>query len=643
MLFSGLNFRITPEVNSLGFIFDNLLIDSTGTAEIGLSGSGNIFRFFFKNGTIYSPLNKKINNYNINEPFSISGSINPSFYQYYINDEILQNSGSKNNYTIQKFFVNTTGCNLSSDTSLYSNPIQSIIEVETNYLSAGILSGNITNNSSNKIRVFGSSMFFYYSQEDLLSGIITGDVNPNSSLSFSLYDLDKSLFDGTFSFLLTLNTSIGDFGNIFTVSRLSGLSEVVNTITVNTSGIEMPVEFFGASSGNSFVYTLPPNQSSYISYSVFSTNLSGIPQNQYLDIKFEPVHPLQSGYYKSEYITGININSTGQYAVCPEVLFTGYYSVTGLDWNSNSLLLSSGCTGNVPLIFSPIQFGTGASGFISTKKITLSGIYGGGINTFYIYNGLNILNEGTGYTQSPLVSLNTGIYPSCYDVAKISGAYSIYQQFNPNVFLNPSAAYLSGEVICNTGFVSGSQTGYYVSGILITNPGSGYDSGYLPRFSFVRQYGDTLTSNASGTPLMKLSGLYVFDNNWTLYTGISTQAINPLTGLTPPYSGRIYLDSTQNYLTFQVGYSGLDNTDVMTVKVTVTNQNGEYVCSLISGDKTYDTDPEFLKKKNLDSFIFFTPEDDLSFLLTSQDLDEYYSNPLFQNNGGLDLGDLDFN
>jgi hypothetical protein len=640
MLFSGNTFRLTPEANQMGFVFSGISIDGTGVAEMGFSGQNNTIKFSFNNNRIFAPDGKFVGTYNQNEPFLLNGFIDTGRYQIYLDGGLVANRKPKSNFTIQRFYVKTTGINLSSSVRLYSDDIPTTLLASDTFNALTSLTGSIRNESPINFRVFRSSLTFYQSSSELLSGSITGNVTGNyTGLSFALNDGNTSRFDSEVRFILSLDTSIGPLSGTFTANRVSGLDLIIRKMTTNSTGVVLSGLFDGSGRlPNKFVFT-PVSQSAFLNYYASISDLRGQQQNKSFNIKIENLSHADGQAYKSEYVTGFSLSSSGEYLKVPTAKFTGYYFVNDLDWNLSTMILSSGCTGNLPVTFSGLG-GLGASGEIVSRRTFLSGIYGAGVNIFYLPYQFNLLSGGTGYLQTPTAFIFTGKYPNCFDVAKNSGSSSIYTAFNGSGKLTPSAAFLTGEVLYKTGLVSGGQlTGYIVTGLEITNPGSGYSSVFLPRMSFIRQAGDTLITGATGSFSMKASGSYSLTGNWSVKTGVSNTNLTYMTGT----SGVLNLLPNQNYFTIQVNFSGIDNTEPLATKVTVSMIGGSTIVHNISGLKFYDTTTGFLKKKNDLEATRFVVGSLLSFSLSQSDLDNYYSSSEFVNNSfTVDFGDLDF-
>lgn len=645
-VFTGNFFRLIPTTNQLSFVFQNIYSNSTGTFSLGFSGTSGEFNFTFNNGVLYSPQNKDILKYNVGQQINISGIYNTGLYSYYLNNSLIENNSITNNITFSNFFVNVTGTNLICDNiQLSTNPITIQIIPNPTFLSASGLNGIIQNTSNSNVRIYNSNLYFSYSDTPLLTGFITGNLSGNSNLNFFLWDSDENptYYNLPVQFLITLDTNIGILNGYYTTIKSSGLYNTVNTLSTNDQNINIPVLFFGSGLQNQFIYNPPNNASALFNYSAFSRDFSGNRLSQVITFSLNPISPLNSGYYTSQYVTGIQIINSGQYLFCPEVIFTGYYYITGLNYNQYSTLLSSGCTGNIPVSFVSIDgYGTGASGYLSLLPVLFSGVYNTGLAQYNIINSFNILSGGTGYTQPPLAKINTGIYNHCFDVPLASGFnYSIFLPFNTVGGIQPLAAYFTGETICVTGIVGSNQTGYLVSGILIDNPGSGFNNSFFPKFSFIRTGSDNLTQNASGIALIKESGLYIFNNNWSVLTG-NTFGLFPYSGSGLYPSGYFILGQYQEDFAIQILFSGNDYTQPIVVQLNVCNTTGECLTSLISGTQTYDSYQYFLKKKILGLLVNTQPGNTFNFL-TSQDLlDSIYNSSVYSSQNQILIGNLDF-
>jgi hypothetical protein len=646
MYFTGNSYRSLVESPIMKLDLDSIILYGTGgTVEVGVSGNSNKLRFLFSGQKIYSPTGKLIGSFNSGESFDIDWLINSSVYQYSVNGEVLENRKTKPSFNIQRFFVNSTGLPISLHGQLYSENISYDLNFPSQFQALNIFSGGILNHSNYNFKVFDTSLEFYNGPEEVLTGNSLGTVTGATTFPLVFQDTNDSLLDSEISFGITIDTSIGQINETFTVNRVSGLETTTGALETDTEN-EFLISLFDGSgiTGNKFTYINTPSSLLINYYSPF-TNLKGEEKPKTINISITGINPLNNSTYHSSYVTGFLLTNSGEYLIPPIAKFTGYYYVSGLDTALNSILLSSGCSGAVPVTFSGNNSkGLNASGVLNVSKVVLSGIYGEGRTTYYLPQTFSLLSGGTGYLSQPRAFLQTGVLSNCYDVGgKYNTTYLIFKPFTGNGLLGSSADYLTGEVLTTTGLVSGGQlTGYLVTGVRFTNIGSGYNTGnYIPKVSFLRGPSDTLTGfniNASGNLQMKSTGFYRFTENWGLNTGLSSTQLTGMNGV----SGSTIMDSGANYFTVQVNLTGADWTEPVVAQI-ITSMGSISITHLISGIRSYDTSTGFLKKKNNLSLIIFTPNQDLSFDLTESELDEYYSSSDYLDAGQtIDLGDLDF-
>ena len=639
MLITGSNFHLIPQVKQLSFAFSNINLPGTGIAEIGISGSG-IVKFRFANNKIYNESGGFIGVYDSNSNTNISGDLNTGHYSYYIDGDLIVSKLSRSTENYSKFFVNVTGATLNADIYLKSNAIPITVTIPTGFVSLSNLTGTLQNSSENSFYIY--DIFTQSLQRDvpLFSGTYSGMVQSGTTVNFALNDANDSLFDDTLDFLLGFNTSLGQITGLYTSNRVSGLDIIETNLINDYSGVSISMLFDGSGTNiNKFNYVNSP-ASKILTYEIFSTDLRGDSQDKTINVLFEAVSPLSGAYYSGNYVTGFSLTSSGEYLYPPTAQFTGYYYVSGLTYNLHSLLLNSGCTGIVPVLFTG-NYGAKASGFLTSSKVYLQDVYNAGIKYYYIPTAFTMITGGTGYLSPAQASLNTGIYSNCYDVADHFGYnYLIYKPFSAYGDMASQANYLTGIVLTVTGLVNGgTQTGYLVTGLDITNPGFGYNINAFPKMSFLRSGLDGLTSNATGVFTIKQSGLYDFTSHWTVKTGISNTSLVVLASGT---SGATNLSSEHNYLTAQVSLSGKDHTEPLVGKLTISTADGQSVYNLISGIREYNSTTGFLKKKNILEALKIPASYDLNFLLSQEDLDVFYSSEQYKTNFTITLGDLDF-
>ena len=114
MIFTGANYRKIQEKEDYNFFLDASVSNTTGNAAFGFSGEGEKFTFNFVDGRIIDPSDDYTFSYDTGS-FQLSGTVNKENYNYFINDENIVLSGSKNTFKVDRFFVDCTGCNLNID------------------------------------------------------------------------------------------------------------------------------------------------------------------------------------------------------------------------------------------------------------------------------------------------------------------------------------------------------------------------------------------------------------------------------------------------------------------------------------------------------------------------------------------------
>lgn len=641
---SGNNRLQMPEVNQFSFTFDPLFVQTTGASNIIFSNSSGVtgFSFLLSGQNIYlksSGINKKVCSYNLNEAITLSGAaINgPSGYNYldfYVNgihinawQELVPTNVSLINVNV------ATGDSLSLNLKLNSNNINYSFNLPNQYTAFGSTSGTIS--SDTNFWILNSSTIFSQSYQSLLSAdTIIAPVKTNQPLVLTLNDLDDSSQDYNVEMTSYITSNIGEFVLDDTIARTGNNASSMTNFRLLSNSNNISGLFDGNWSGNNFVFNDTPEQTLFnYEYSKMDVN-GNYDTNQKILIKYEAVNPLSGQSYPSEYITGFKLNGSGQYSYPPDVVFNNYYYITGISQAYNSLLFSSGCTGNLPVIFTG-GGGNGASGYLQIAQVTLANLYQAGNAVYSVVTGGVFNYLGSNYTGIASGVVLTGIFGNtCYDVPRFynSGAYS-FIKFNNTGVLSPQASFLTGFVLGMTGLI-GTGTGFFVTGLDISNIGYGYNASRTPSVTFIRQSGDLYSSNASGTLLLKATGNYNMGSVWTIYTGWTNNNLYPLE------SGLSGVFSTQNrYFTISLNCSGLDNTSGVINKLSVLPSFGSGNVQLVTGTKYFSTDPYFLKKKlNTKSNIVISG--DLSFLMTQTELDTIYSS--YTSNLSLDLGDLDF-
>lgn len=648
MIFTGTNRMLLPEVKEFAFTFSNLVINTSGSVTLAFEDchKNTISKLVFSGHKITEyrynrPYNRSVGTFNNDEAIQVSGYVlnNTGYadFEYFING-VQFNTKDNYNLTYQSgtFLIDVpTGDIVSCDMFLYSQPFNYQFNIPSFFNSFTALTGQFTTDTN--FWILNSNTTYSQSYQNLFSGDpIIGPVNTGLPLTIVLPDIDDSNQDYIIDFNIDFTSNLGPISEPMTVTRTGIFNNETTQFSVsdNISGISG--EFDGDWEINQFVFDdEPQGLTKNFFYSKVDVNGNSIGNS--ITISFQPSYPSNSGHFKSEYVTGFSLTSSGEYLQSPDVMFTGYYYITGIAQTLPSLLFSTGCTGQIPVIFSGFS-GAGATGNLQLLPVTFNNVYQSGIHNYNIVTSFNMVSGGTGYLGSPTAIVLTGAYTNCYDVPNFYGSsYSVFSRFNTSGTLEPLAYYLTGEVLTTTGLVSGElMTGLIVTGINITNIGSGYNSTFLPLMSFIRHSGDTLTKNASGILSTKASGIYNFTGDWTVETGWSNLNFSIMTGFT----GQFFTEG--QYFSVRMTCSGLDNTEPIITQLSVTPTHESGIITYISNTKYYDTDPLFLKKKISVEELSYPAGSDLSFLINQDDLDLLYSSILFTNNGGLNIGNLDF-
>lgn len=660
MKFTGENILYTPQVSQATYLFNNIVVNSTGTYRIGTSqtvlgvpsslGIGNTGWFFhLQGGRVFDPSGKFVSTYNTGEPFSISGWIDmTSTYRYLQIGKIISRSPepTPTSGLLRSISVSCpTGINsgyLSCDMRLLTSRIITTGSLSDYYIfsqSTGYIYSNVGQ------YVNSDAFQFYKSYESLLTGspliAFTNTTNfPAKPIKVIYQDNDSSSQNNKLTFDWQYNTSYQSIIAEYSLQRTGLYSTGISILSDLNTQTGFSGLFGGLWSGSSFLYADSPNSIIFSYYlSLSDSRGNPFPTSGTFNVSI----PSTGRFLTGEYISGFQLTASGEYLNPPLIAVTGYYYCTGIQQSIGSLLFSSGCTGDLPVSFASANgAGVGASGNLQTTPVTFNGLYSNGNQVFRIVYNYSTALIGTGYTMAPLATVNTGKYgPSCYDVPLASGYNQFwYAPFRTSGTIDFEAGYFTGVALCKTGLVSGGlRIGYIVTGIDVYNIGTGYSNRRPPLFSFIRTGENGLTSNASGI-LSLNTGFLNSQNNWTIEAGIP--GLSPIiSGL---YTGTIVLGNS-NFMYVKITSSGLGVTVPITGSVSISMNNGVSGLNLITPftySKYFSTDPFALKKKPSVVQVF-SVNDDLSFLLTQNDLDTLYSSEGYtDNNWPFDDGDFDF-
>lgn len=600
MILSGENYILTPKTQDMSFVFEDVIINNTGIAEIGFSGAGNKFFYLFSGGRLIDPNDNFVYTLVDGESVTISGNIGGAEHRYYIDDELVSDGKGKPSFAVEKFYTKSSSdCQIKMGLKMAMPEVVYGVNFNPTYMAGGVLHGHVANQSPGVDFTVLDSDIQDSSIVPHWTGYVTGNVPAGGQLDFELVDVADTTAFQTSDATLSLKTTIGNINATITSSRASGVFWNTTTLSIlqgiPATSISSP--FSGSGNYSEWAWTPTPTQEKTynIKYSVLDEN--GLETSKPIYIALENSGTLSpdemtTGEYVYKWLTydsgchyctggGANPQNavydpcdfrvgSGSYSGVPNVIFSSYSRVTGISFNSNNIF-SYETPEKIPIYFSGYENapGTGASGYFLTEPFQLNlgsqFPHGDGINWRRI-TGYEITNQGTGYTKMPAVHATTGVpridtagevlgwtgYTTAtgpnglgtgYDVAYEADVFTL-TKFQGSALGDYDAGYLTGIPYFN-------HTGngvYGFSGVIITNPGSGYNNHtYKPKISFIRQANDPLGErghcsnsshttkatclaankiwwldgdNASGEFLWNEQGAtYDFDTAWNIETG----------------------------------------------------------------------------------------------------------------------------
>ena len=242
MKLSGRNIRRIYSDGLLAFDLNMELTEITGSAFFGISGvdgaTPKSTLFNFKSGRIFDPNGKNVYSYQRNTPINLKGTFSSTTYDYFIDDNLISSIGTKDEYTVEKFFFESEGCEVELNDLNFYGTTGTIDLSRSMSFSANINSDSIGNagnlgdgnvgdssNVYNKTSKAGDYLTFddaiTFNRAEALS-VIKGDViSGEVTLGSEFFE-----FDNRESYLKTLS---GVNGNIGDGSHIKNLSLKANT------------------------------------------------------------------------------------------------------------------------------------------------------------------------------------------------------------------------------------------------------------------------------------------------------------------------------------------------------------------------------------------------------------------------------
>ena len=666
MNFSGKNFILTPKVDSLSYLFSNLFVSydtpsKDGTVQLGFSGEGETFLFTLSGNKIIDPNNKYAFSFFENRSFTLSGEFNNNQHRYLINNEPFSDGKQKNSFLVERLIVNTNKCSLVGDIQLSCPEIKYSIETDATFEAGKTLEGKIKNHSNFEFSIFSSNIEQDYSFVNY-SGLVTGTVPARGHLDFSLVDFSDSVGSDA-SAVLNLKTTIGNLSHNISSSRVSGFSySTVNFSLIENLSTKISPYFSGSGDINAFVW-LPYNEQSkqyFVTYNVYG--FDGLPQEKNFYCNLENVSPSNQAYYTGKHVTGFfiydsgshyctgnggkqiwqcsgNLDGYGKYTEEPTIIFPTYSKIKEVIFNNNNIFTKN-TPEKIPIFFSGYsgELGSGASGYFLTEsfKINLYNHYVGNANQGDLINwkritGFEITNQGSGYTKLPKVIILTGD-------GRVSGDFGVdaaypsslftFDKFTTSSLGEYQAAYLTGlpVFVRKTGTIvweDSAFTNYYsLSGIIITNPGSGYSSSFPPSFRVKRSPEDFLSDHFSGGGI---SGEFLWNTKPSFYdfTGrwcLKIEEIKNISNYPPPntiinnaYSNLVTGSGDQNEFSLKLNYKNLDIDEVSIAKLTISGENFLPTQIFLTGKNFYSTNTGMALQKTKTTFVYDANSFNLNF------------------------------
>tara|TARA_Y100001938_G_scaffold150857_1_gene243871 strand:+ start:20670 stop:22124 length:1455 start_codon:yes stop_codon:yes gene_type:complete len=430
MIVSGNNFHSLAEQRELSFILRGSVDEITGEATFGFSGENKSLSFDFFSGKIYDPEGRYFDSYNddnatqysIKQDGSIfiSGNISKNSYDYYNKyGNISCSVGTKEDFKINRFFINTTGCKFDTEIQVYGKEIEYDVTSDSNFVANGNWIAKIKNKDNDRsFKIFdlsGASSRGSFEKVGSYSGV---EVINESSIT--LKHSGSSL--GEQDIVLTIDTDMGQIQETFSPLATNEFSVFDYTIDKNHLDTAYSGKNIGAT-GKEGLFT-------YNSSLMQASGANSVTAQE-RDIGIWLLHSGGATGASGDFfrVNGAEITNSGvDYHLNPSIIVSGGDPVTGIDGK----VLAAEVSGYV------------SNGYITGLTVAKSGIYNtaGGLPSLIVSGGGDLVSV-TG----------SGVATSGVHLKDFTGYWNAYYSTGDNKF----------EDFRSNGYYQSSIGGYYRS------------------------------------------------------------------------------------------------------------------------------------------------------------------------------------
>lgn len=549
MIISGNTYRNVLRENKFSCQLDLFFDNCTGVSEFGFSGNGQKYKFSFTSGKIFDNENRYFYSYVPDTKVSIQSNFSGTSYDYTVDGDKVLYSGLKNNFYAERFYFNTTGCDIDASISITSNKPSVTLNLPKYFYTGQNITGYLTTSSASGVRVF-SGYFDDYSSLYFTTPV-SGNITATSSGQFLIRQNVTGL--GNFITNVSFNTSAGDYSQQVQISGLSApflnyifaIDEVNNTLNnLSIVTLESGVQKIGSAN---------------LTYDYDTNYANLIPSSLPIDISLS--------YYTGftgdiGQITNVVVASGGNgYLSAPVVVLSG-----GFDSNTAKALSAA------------------SDYFLRPDGKTFTFASGQTI-AFYTKSGITL--------PSPMVQNQTyyvkDLFPAAPAYFTISSAYGGSKFDITNTGNGIFYFYDPTKTASATAFLGITSTDYSsVSSVQMTSFGSGYSS--LPTVIF--SGGTGIINNLTPTIASGYAEASFYQKTFTgffnLTTGLGGDFIdyrsnNFILGSSYKKTGVFISDSS--LITTNVSYTTSFDDSIMVAKLVLSGINNNVIEKYITGAK----------------------------------------------------------